>query len=176
MRGAHKLCPCAPPPIPAPRPRPAPARLFLAPFPVGLSELHLDLSLSYLAGPDAYNNPKASGLKSLISNDGIFISVPMMAPMAKSYTNDKDRANPLAWPRFAKEADIKGLPPHVISTNECDPLCSEGVEYGQKLVRAGVDVHSRQVMGTCHVGDMLTPGKHFMTATCAAIKGFADSL
>ena len=125
---------------------------------------------------DALNNPKASGLKSLVDNDGIFISVPMMAPMAKQYTTPKDRANPLAWPRFAKDADMKGLPPHVISTNECDPLRDEGIEYGLKLVRAGVDVHSRCVMATCHCGDMLIPNSQLMTATCSAIKGFADSL
>ena len=30
--------------------------------------------------------------------------------------------NPLAWPYFAKAADLEGLPPHVILVNELDPL------------------------------------------------------
>ena len=30
--------------------------------------------------------------------------------------------NPLAWPSFATREDVEGLPPTVISVNECDPL------------------------------------------------------
>jgi hypothetical protein len=33
-----------------------------------------------------------------------------------------ERKNPLAWPGFASEQDVKGLVPTVISVNECDPL------------------------------------------------------
>jgi acetyl esterase/lipase len=58
--------------------------------------------------------------------------------------------NPLAWPGFATEEDVKGLPPTVISVNECDPLRDEGINFYRMLMRAGVPARCRQVMGTVH--------------------------
>ncbi len=58
--------------------------------------------------------------------------------------------DPLAWPGFATEADVAGLPPVVISVNECDPLRDEGVEFYRLLLRGGVSARCRQVMGTIH--------------------------
>jgi len=58
--------------------------------------------------------------------------------------------NPLAWPSFASEEDVKGLPPVVISVNECDPLRDEGLGFYRLLLRAGVEAKCRQVMGTIH--------------------------
>ena len=37
--------------------------------------------------------------------------------------------NPLAWPSFAKREHVEGLPPTVISVNECDPLLDEGIGF-----------------------------------------------
>jgi acetyl esterase/lipase len=65
--------------------------------------------------------------------------------------------NPLAWPSFATEADVKGLPPVIISVNECDPLRDEGVNFYRLLLRAGVVSRCRQVMGTIH-GTEIFPG------------------
>jgi acetyl esterase/lipase len=56
----------------------------------------------------------------------------------------------LAWPGFATEADLAGLPPVVINVNECDPLRDDGVELYRKLRRAGVSARCRQLMGTVH--------------------------
>jgi acetyl esterase/lipase len=61
-----------------------------------------------------------------------------------------NRRDPLAWPGFAAEADVAGLPPTVISVNECDPLRDEGVGFYRLLIRAGVPARCRQVMGTLH--------------------------
>jgi len=58
--------------------------------------------------------------------------------------------NPLAWPGFASKSDVEGLPPVVISVNECDPLRDEGVAFYRLLMRAGVSAKCRQVMGTIH--------------------------
>jgi acetyl esterase/lipase len=58
--------------------------------------------------------------------------------------------NPLAWPAFATEDDVKGFPPTIISVNECDPLRDEGLEFYRMLLRAGVPARGRQVMGTVH--------------------------
>lgn len=61
-----------------------------------------------------------------------------------------EKGNPLAWPSFANENDVRGLPPTVISVNECDPLLDEGVNFYRLLLRAGVNATCRQVMGTIH--------------------------
>jgi acetyl esterase len=58
--------------------------------------------------------------------------------------------NPLAWPGFATAEDVKGLPPTVISVNECDPLRDEGIGFYRLLMRNGVSARCRQVMGTIH--------------------------
>ncbi len=58
--------------------------------------------------------------------------------------------NPLAWPGFATAQDVQGLPPTVISVNECDPLRDEGVAFYRLLLRAGVPARCRQMMGTIH--------------------------
>ena len=61
-----------------------------------------------------------------------------------------ENRNPLAWPGFAQDDDVVGLPPIVISVNECDPLRDEGVNFYRLLIKNGVDARCRQVMGTIH--------------------------
>jgi acetyl esterase/lipase len=58
--------------------------------------------------------------------------------------------NPLAWPGFAGDADVKGLPPTVIHVNECDPLRDEGINFYRLLIKNGVHARCRQSMGTTH--------------------------
>ncbi len=64
--------------------------------------------------------------------------------------------NPLAWPSFATVDDVAGLPPTVISVNECDPLRDEGINFYRLLLRAGVSARCRQVMGTSHGTEIFT--------------------
>lgn len=66
-----------------------------------------------------------------------------------------DARNPLAWPGFATEDDVRGLPPTVISVNECDPLRDEGINFYRLLMKAGVRARCRQVMGTVHGTEIL---------------------
>ena len=61
-----------------------------------------------------------------------------------------EAGDPLAWPLFASEDDLRGLPRTVISVNECDPLCDEGVAMYRKLLAAGVAARGRMVLGTMH--------------------------
>ncbi len=83
-------------------------------------------------------------------NEGIFISV-QNNRSTMAYGIDAFVAkNPLAWPGFAKVEDVRGLPPVVISVNECDPLRDEGIAFYRLLSEAGVSARCRQVMGTCH--------------------------
>lgn len=58
--------------------------------------------------------------------------------------------NPLAWPGFATEDDVRGFPPTVISVNECDPLRDEGIGFYRLLLRAGVAARGRMVLGSIH--------------------------
>lgn len=64
--------------------------------------------------------------------------------------------NPLAWPSFATEADVRGLPPVIISVNECDPLRDEGVAFYRLLLRAGQPARCRQIMGTTHGAEIFS--------------------
>ncbi|OJH36627.1 alpha/beta hydrolase fold domain-containing protein [Cystobacter ferrugineus] len=65
-----------------------------------------------------------------------------------------ERRDPLAWPGFATDADVKGLPPTVIHVNECDPLRDEGVDFYRLLVRNGVRARCRQIMGMVHAAEI----------------------
>lgn len=87
---------------------------------------------------------------SSIENNGILLDLHNNRG-AMAYGIDEFRArNPLAWPSFASEADLKGFPPTVISVNECDPLRDEGIVFYRRLLEAGVAARCRQVMGTIH--------------------------
>ena len=123
---------------------------------------------------------KIPALTSLFENDGYFLECNhQMAAMAKVYDPSGENAtNPLAWPYHASSDDLQGLPPHVISVNQLDPLRDEGLAYFRKLLDAGVSVSSRTVNGTCHAGDCLFRDAmpEVYLATIHAIKSFADSL
>ncbi|MEM7096250.1 MAG: alpha/beta hydrolase fold domain-containing protein [Actinomycetota bacterium] len=118
-------------------------------------------------------------LPSLVENDGYFLSGQMMGPLAHIYDPSTENArNPLAWPYFAETGELEGLPPHVISVNELDPLRDEGLAYFRKLLAAGVPTVSRTVNGTCHAGDLLF--LKFMpdvyAASLGSLRDFAYSL
>jgi acetyl esterase len=65
--------------------------------------------------------------------------------------------DPLAWPGFASKDDVSGLPPTVISVNECDPLRDEGIAFYRLLLAAGVSARGRTVLGTCHGVEVFPP-------------------
>jgi len=95
-------------------------------------------------------------LPSLVENDGYFISCALSALLMEVYDpGAAHRHDPLCWPYFASEHDLTGLPPHVISVNEVDPLRDEGLAYYRKLLAAGVDATGRTVLGACHAGDLM---------------------
>ena len=85
--------------------------------------------------------------------------------------------NPLAWPGFATEDDVRGLVPTFISVNECDPLRDEGINFYRLLLRAGVPAQCRQVMGTIHgteIFALATP--EISRNTAASIAEFARTV
>jgi acetyl esterase/lipase len=126
----------------------------------------------------AWEQP-AKELPSLYENDGYFVDCSLMPITAAAYDVDhKNSANPLCWPYRATPDDLRGLPPHVISVNELDPLRDEGLAYYHSLLRAGVSAYGRTVNGTIHAADVLFPKAipEVYAATIRDIKGFADSL
>lgn len=130
----------------------------------------------YISGQ--YGSPPAE-LASLIENDQYFLGNDNMAALVKVYDPTGDNGtNPLAWPLHATEADLEGLPPHVISTNQLDPLRDEGLVFANKLVAAGVPAVSRTVNGTCHAGDclFLAAMPDVVAATIGDINRFAHSV
>ncbi len=99
----------------------------------------------YIAGEwPLPQNPSSS------ENEGILISVHDNRSVV-AYGLEAFRArDPLAWPGMAKREDVAGLPPVVISVNECDPLRDEGIGFYRLLLESGVAARCRQVMGTTH--------------------------
>jgi acetyl esterase/lipase len=106
----------------------------------------------YIAGKwPLPENPSSS------ENNGILLDLHNnRGAMAYGYEAFEAR-DPLAWPGFATAEDVKGLPPVVISVNECDPLRDEGVNFYRLLIHNGVSARCRQVMGTIH-GTEIFPG------------------
>jgi acetyl esterase/lipase len=84
-----------------------------------------------------------------------------------------EERNPLAWPAFATEDDVRGFPPTVISVNECDPLRDEGIAFYRLLLRAGARARCRQLMGTIHGSDVFALAcPDISQATAASIAHF----
>lgn len=118
-------------------------------------------------------------LASMVENNDYFLNVANMGALARAYDPDGVNAtNPLAWPYHAQPADLAGLPPHVVSVNELDPLRDEGLAYFHKLLAAGVSAASRTVNGTCHARDclFLDAMPDVYRTTIRDIKSFAESV
>jgi len=87
---------------------------------------------------------------SSVENNGILLDLHSNRGALAYGIEAFDAKDPLAWPAFATVEDVTGLPPTVISVNECDPLRDEGIEFYRLLLKAGVAARGRQVMGTIH--------------------------
>ena len=114
---------------------------------------------------------------SSVENNGILLDLHNNRGAIAYGIAELDARNPLAWPGFATEDDVRGLVPTVISVNECDPLRDEGINFYRVLLRAGVAARCRQVMGTIHgteIFPMLCP--EISRDTAASIADFARTV
>jgi acetyl esterase/lipase len=113
---------------------------------------------------------------SSIENNGILIDLHNnRGAMGYGIEAFHDR-NPLAWPAFATAEDVAGLPPTVISVNECDPLRDEGISFYRLLMHNGVRARCRQVMGTIHGTEIFpTCCPDISQATASDIASFCAS-
>jgi acetyl esterase len=91
---------------------------------------------------------------SSIENEGILLNLHHNRGAVAYGLEQLDAGNPLAWPSFATDEDVRGLAPTFISVNEADPLRDEGIEFYRLLLRAGVSAQCRVVMGTSHGMDV----------------------
>jgi acetyl esterase len=117
-------------------------------------------------------------LPSLRECDGYFISLQQAQILGSIYDPGKSRwDDPTCFAGVATDDDLTGLPPHVISVNELDPMRDEGLDYYRRLLRAGVPAVGRMVAGTCHGGDLLFPGvmPEVFDASVRDLSGFAKS-
>lgn len=137
-------------------------------------------SVPYISGGYGWDRArKLRELPSMIENDGYFINCALMDLLVAQYDPEGRHAeDPLAWPYFATADDLAGLPPHVITVNELDPLRDEGLAYYRKLLAAGVPVEGRVHLGITHGAEMIfrqaLPAEH--RAAIADIRAFVDRL
>ena len=98
---------------------------------------------------------------SSIENNGILLDLHNnRGAMAYGIEALRNR-NALAWPAFATAEDVAGLPPTVISVNECDPPRDEGISfYPFKPPDPAPAVASPPAFATAHNSERLSSARH----------------
>jgi len=132
----------------------------------------------FIAGPSVW---RAKAHTSLQECDDYLLDANSLTLFASMYDPELNHADdPFAWPGLAIDADLDGLPPHVISVNELDPLRDEGLAYCEKMKAAGVRAESRIVRGSPHACELLCVGleggHYILEETIDAMMHFAQSL
>ncbi|MFB9462710.1 alpha/beta hydrolase [Streptomyces cinereospinus] len=86
-------------------------------------------------------------------------------------TDEPEKVSPYAAP--AEAGDLSGLPPAYLMTIEFDPLRDEGIDFGRRLLAAGVSVRLHHLPGTFHGFDAAAPqstvGRRALDEQCAVL-------
>ncbi|KAF3766565.1 hypothetical protein M406DRAFT_106290 [Cryphonectria parasitica EP155] len=134
----------------------------------------------YIAGAMGQSREwKLAELPSLVENDGYMMDMATVALYARMYDpSGENTTNPLAWPFWASDDELRGLPPHMIVTAELDPFRDEGNEYARKLARADVKVVGRTTLGMVHGAEYFVKQTlvEFFENSVWEIKKFIDGL
>ncbi len=82
---------------------------------------------------------------------GYFLTREAMKWFWNHYAPDlNSREEPTASPLKSSIEQLKGLPPALVITGECDVLRDEGEAYAHKLIQAGVPVTAMRYLSTIH--------------------------
>ncbi len=105
--------------------------------------------------------------------EGYYLTLAEMEWFRGHYLADREDAkNPYASPLLA--ADLRGLPPALVITAECDPLRDEGEAYARRLAEAGVEVTATRYGGMIHpffsLGGVLPAGRRAIEQVAAAVR------
>jgi acetyl esterase len=90
---------------------------------------------------------------------------------AQYLTSAAERRVPYVSPLHA---DVRGLPPAMVMTAECDPLRDQGEAYARKLEAAGVPVDLKRYEGMIHpffsLGGIIDAGRVAMADAASALR------
>ena len=104
---------------------------------------------------------------------GYFLDEELMDWFADHYfATEADRHSPYGSP--SKASDVRGLPPAMIITGECDPLCDQGEAYAEKLRSAGVPVVLKRYEGMIHpfvaLAGIVDDGRRAISESAVAVR------
>lgn len=92
-------------------------------------------------------------------------------------TDRPENVSPYAAP--AEAGDLSGLPPAYLMTIGFDPLRDEGIDFGRRLLDAGVSVQLHHIPGTFHGFDAAAPqsgvGRRALDEQCAVLAAAAGT-
>ena len=88
------------------------------------------------------------------------------------FATEADRHSPYGSP--LKASDVRGLPPAMIITGECDPLRDQGEAYADKLRSAGVAVVLKRYDGMIHpfvsLAAIVDAGREAINESASAVR------
>jgi acetyl esterase len=104
---------------------------------------------------------------------GFFLDEELMDWFADQYfATEADRHLPYGSP--LKASDLRNLPPAMVMTAECDPLCDQGEAYAEKLRSAGVAVELKRYDGMIHpflsLAGIVDAGRDAIKDSAAAVR------
>ena len=104
---------------------------------------------------------------------GYFLEEEQMDWFADQYfATQADRHSPYASP--SKASDVRGLPPAMVITGECDPLRDQGEAYAEKLRSAGVAVALKRYEGMIHpfvsLAGIVDAGRDAINESASAVR------
>lgn len=91
-------------------------------------------------------------------NEGYQGTLGMTRAMSRVYDpKGEHERDPLAWPYWASDEELHGLPPFIVTNYELDLIRDDGAIFTRRLQAAGVSAISRTITGAIHVVELAMP-------------------